>query len=69
MLCARWEERLRCAQWAWLCLRALGTRPLVYDCAQVHEMNCVMRALGQEAEVRSVGMVVSAGTGDTPPSI
>jgi hypothetical protein len=29
-------------------------------------MNCVMRALGREAEVRSVGVVVSAGTGDTP---
>jgi hypothetical protein len=25
-----------------------------------------MRALGREAEVRSVGVVVSAGTGDTP---
>jgi hypothetical protein len=26
----------------------------------------MMRALGREAEVRSVGVVVSAGTGDTP---
>jgi hypothetical protein len=26
-------------------------------------MNCVMRALGREAEMRSVGVV----TGDTPP--
>ena len=29
-------------------------------------MNCVMRALGREGEVNTVGVVVSLGTGATP---
>jgi hypothetical protein len=29
-------------------------------------MNCVLRALGRESEVKGVGVVVSLGTGDPP---
>lgn len=44
----------------------ISNNPTLDLLTEVHEMNCVMRALGREAEVRTVGVVVSAGTGDTP---
>ena len=44
----------------------ISNNPTMDLLTEVHEMNCVMRALGREADVRTVGVVVSVGMGDTP---